>query len=243
MNVGNQMGERSSTRVRGPPGGASSISLSWGEPEKPEPRRMPAGAAYAPIAEPAAPAAPAVTYGRSSGASPSRGVGAAGAPWAIDESAAMPARGAHGYGYGPAAAAAAPAAPYGRDAAPAYGGRDAAPAYGGRDAAPAYGGRDAGYGGRDAGYGGRDGGAYGGAGGGAGPASGRSYGSREAAPYEAAPAPAPAPAVSIIPGGAAALSSNAYASGANQNSGNVLTDRRTTRVLSAPGGKSSIVFG
>lgn len=35
-------------------------------------------------------------------------------------------------------------------------------------------------------------------------------------------------------------SSNAYASGSNQNTGNVITDRPTTRVHHAPGGKSSI---
>lgn len=39
------------------------------------------------------------------------------------------------------------------------------------------------------------------------------------------------------------VSSNSYASGSNQNAGNFLTDRRTTRVLAHPGGKSSIVFG
>jgi len=39
------------------------------------------------------------------------------------------------------------------------------------------------------------------------------------------------------------VSSSAYASGANQNCGNVLTDRRTTRVSAPPGGHSSIVFG
>jgi SPIRAL1-like protein len=38
-------------------------------------------------------------------------------------------------------------------------------------------------------------------------------------------------------------SSNAYANGANQNCGNVLTDRRTTKVSAPPGGHSSIVFG
>ena len=36
--------------------------------------------------------------------------------------------------------------------------------------------------------------------------------------------------------------SNAYASGANQNCGNVLTDRPTTRLPAPPGGKSSISF-
>jgi len=38
-------------------------------------------------------------------------------------------------------------------------------------------------------------------------------------------------------------SSNSYASGANQNSGNVLTDRRTTRVAAPPGGRSTISLG
>jgi len=38
-------------------------------------------------------------------------------------------------------------------------------------------------------------------------------------------------------------SSNSYANGANQNCGNVLTDRRTTKVSAPPGGHSSIVFG
>jgi SPIRAL1-like protein len=44
-------------------------------------------------------------------------------------------------------------------------------------------------------------------------------------------------------GGHGGVSSNAYASGANQNCGNVLTDRRTTKVSAPPGGHSSIVFG
>lgn len=38
-------------------------------------------------------------------------------------------------------------------------------------------------------------------------------------------------------------SSNKYASGANQNSGNFLTDRSSTRLHSAPGGQSSICLG
>jgi len=38
-------------------------------------------------------------------------------------------------------------------------------------------------------------------------------------------------------------SSNAYASGGNQNVGNGITDRRTTRVLEPPGGRSQISFG
>ena len=38
-------------------------------------------------------------------------------------------------------------------------------------------------------------------------------------------------------------SSNAFADGATQNSGNVLTDRRTTRNVKPPGGGSSLAFG
>eukprot|EP00930_Biecheleria_cincta_P083134 TRINITY_DN72769_c0_g1_i1.p1 TRINITY_DN72769_c0_g1~~TRINITY_DN72769_c0_g1_i1.p1 ORF type:complete len:301 (-),score=52.96 TRINITY_DN72769_c0_g1_i1:113-1015(-) len=38
-------------------------------------------------------------------------------------------------------------------------------------------------------------------------------------------------------------SSNAYACGSNQNVGNGITDRRTTRVLAPPGGSSQISFG
>jgi SPIRAL1-like protein len=43
--------------------------------------------------------------------------------------------------------------------------------------------------------------------------------------------------------GAGRTSSNSYADGSNQNCGNVLTDRRTTRVSAPPGGHSSICFG
>ncbi|CAK9039792.1 5-alpha-L-arabinanase) [Durusdinium trenchii] len=39
------------------------------------------------------------------------------------------------------------------------------------------------------------------------------------------------------------VSSNAYACGGNQNCGNVITDRRSTRVAQPPGGSSSICFG
>ncbi|RLN87850.1 hypothetical protein BBJ28_00015369 [Nothophytophthora sp. Chile5] len=38
-------------------------------------------------------------------------------------------------------------------------------------------------------------------------------------------------------------SSNQYANGSNQNAGNVLTDRRITRIHAPPGGASSIRFG
>ncbi|KAG3121210.1 hypothetical protein PI124_g721 [Phytophthora idaei] len=45
------------------------------------------------------------------------------------------------------------------------------------------------------------------------------------------------------PAARAGASSNQYACGSNQNSGNVLTDRRITRIHAPPGGVSSIRFG
>lgn len=39
------------------------------------------------------------------------------------------------------------------------------------------------------------------------------------------------------------VSSNSFASGSNMNSGNVITDRPTSRVLNPPGGKSSFTLG
>ena len=48
---------------------------------------------------------------------------------------------------------------------------------------------------------------------------------------------------SVPAGQAPALSANSYANGANQNCGNVMTGRSTTRVAQAPGGTSSISFG
>mmetsp|Transcript_5681 Transcript_5681/g.13350 ORF Transcript_5681/g.13350 Transcript_5681/m.13350 type:complete len:200 (-) Transcript_5681:81-680(-) len=64
-------------------------------------------------------------------------------------------------------------------------------------------------------------------------------------------------AVRHAPGGASSLvlgadqpcapatttSSNRFANGANQNAGNVLTDRSSTRVLQGPGGSSTICLG
>ena len=38
------------------------------------------------------------------------------------------------------------------------------------------------------------------------------------------------------------VSSNAYANGASQNVGNVITDRPTSRITQPPGGRSSITF-
>ncbi len=42
--------------------------------------------------------------------------------------------------------------------------------------------------------------------------------------------------------GGRGVSSNEYASGSSQNTGNVITDRPTSRVTQPPGGKSSISF-
>merc|ERR1712071_262778 len=39
------------------------------------------------------------------------------------------------------------------------------------------------------------------------------------------------------------ISNNAFASGSRMNSGNVITDRPSSRVLNPPGGKSSIFLG
>mmetsp|Transcript_27900 Transcript_27900/g.64833 ORF Transcript_27900/g.64833 Transcript_27900/m.64833 type:complete len:126 (+) Transcript_27900:79-456(+) len=39
------------------------------------------------------------------------------------------------------------------------------------------------------------------------------------------------------------VSANQFANGSNQNCGNVLTDRPTTRIRQAPGGNSSLVLG
>ncbi|CAM9992993.1 unnamed protein product [Ectocarpus sp. 6 AP-2014] len=72
----------------------------------------------------------------------------------------------------------------------------------------------------------------------------------EVAEEEAAVVPPPAPEevveaeeAAAPSSAAAAVSSNAYASGSNQNSGNFMTGRPTTRVRAPPGGASSITFG
>jgi SPIRAL1-like protein len=39
------------------------------------------------------------------------------------------------------------------------------------------------------------------------------------------------------------ISSNSYANGANQNSGNFITDRSSTRIHAPPGGRSSFSLG
>ena len=72
-------------------------------------------------------------------------------------------------------------------------------------------------------------------------------------PGQAAPQPAPhsasqrasQPQAAAEPvfGARLKVGSNSYASGANQNAGNVLTDRPTSRVLAPPGGRSQISFG
>ena len=69
--------------------------------------------------------------------------------------------------------------------------------------------------------------------------------------FDPTPAPvvkkaaAPAPANTGIVHGVRSSknTSNAYASGANQNCGNVITDRSSTRVHAPPGGRSQISFG
>ena len=50
-------------------------------------------------------------------------------------------------------------------------------------------------------------------------------------------------AAAAAPAGKARVSSNAYATGSNQNCGNVITDRPTTRLHAPPGGKSSFSLG
>lgn len=59
----------------------------------------------------------------------------------------------------------------------------------------------------------------------------------EAEAQEEAVVPPPAPVAEAV------VSSNAYATGSNQNSGNFMTGRPTTRVRAPPGGASSITFG
>ena len=70
---------------------------------------------------------------------------------------------------------------------------------------------------------------------------------RAAEPRAVAPkAPVPATAPSTRPVArdmSNRVSANVFATGANQNCGNFLTERPTSRVLSAPGGRSSIVLG
>ena len=44
----------------------------------------------------------------------------------------------------------------------------------------------------------------------------------------------------VVAGGSSSVSANAFASGSNQNSGNVMTGRPTSRVLAPPGGHCSI---
>jgi len=44
-------------------------------------------------------------------------------------------------------------------------------------------------------------------------------------------------------GGVGSTSSNSFANGSNQNCGNMITDRSSTRIHAPPGGVSSITFG
>ena len=50
----------------------------------------------------------------------------------------------------------------------------------------------------------------------------------------------PPPVVATGTSSSSAVSANAFASGSNQNSGNVMTGRPTSRVLAPPGGHCSI---
>lgn len=60
------------------------------------------------------------------------------------------------------------------------------------------------------------------------------YGGGRGAPYDCGGAHGAAPQH---------VGSNSYATGSNQNCGNFITDRKTTKVLQAPGGRSQISFG
>ena len=54
---------------------------------------------------------------------------------------------------------------------------------------------------------------------------------------------APAAAAKAVATSGTHVSSNAYATGSNQNCGNVITDRSSTRLHAPPGGKSSFSLG
>ncbi|CAM9594476.1 unnamed protein product, partial [Chrysoparadoxa australica] len=56
-------------------------------------------------------------------------------------------------------------------------------------------------------------------------------------------APSTVPAALHKPAEGRSVSSNAYASGSNQNAGNFITDRPTTRTSCPPGGRTSITLG
>jgi hypothetical protein len=191
-------------QVHGPPGGASSISFAWDEPETRAPVRR---GAPAPTSEP--PMTTAGMYGSGYGAPDSGRRDPYGAP-----------------SYAPPRST---AAPYGTDLGVP-----------GPMAAPISGRSLGGGPSHDDDMYRTSSGAYGG---GAGRGTGSvpsPYTARSGSSYASAPSSG---VNDILTGGGPALSSNAFANGANQNAGNVLTDRRTTRVLAAPGGKSSITFG
>jgi SPIRAL1-like protein len=58
-----------------------------------------------------------------------------------------------------------------------------------------------------------------------------------------APTEAPIKSDAVFGARIGKTSSNSYASGANQNCGNVITDRSSTRVHAPPGGKTSFILG
>ncbi|KAJ9473269.1 Protein SPIRAL1-like 2 [Diplonema papillatum] len=63
-----------------------------------------------------------------------------------------------------------------------------------------------------------------------------------AMPANVVPQQQPEPQKGQAPQGNNRISSNAWASNASQNCGNVISDRPSTRIHAPPGGKSSITF-
>lgn len=188
-------------RVTHAPGGGSSISLSWGEPDQ----------------------------------SNGRGVGGPALPSGLRGQRATPPQAASGMAAG---------ARY-RSPSPADGGgvrgalRASSPFYGGPGGAPQ---APAALPSPSAAAGARGGGGGPGAGPFAG-GGGVGYGMPPPLPRNPSVPGREEPSGMIFGGRCDARSSNAYANGANQNVGNYICDRRTTRVLQPPGGGSSISFG
>jgi SPIRAL1-like protein len=246
-NTGNSISGRPSSKVLAPPGGATSWSMGWGsEPAPAEPRRgrgsglaaPPAAAAYEPRAHAPAEAAAADPY--SAYSAPAAAAPAAFAP-PPPRALSSVSSNAYASGANQNAGNVLTDRPTSKVLAPPGGATSWSMGWG-SEPAPAE------------------------------PRRGRGAGASaplESAPAAyggaayAPPAPAPAaysapaePAYSAYGGGGGGampqeppatrfhrVSSNAYASGANQNAGNVLTDRPTSKVLAPPGGRSSITFG
>lgn len=222
-------------RVSHAPGGGSSLSLSWGGDAD--------QAAAAPVRGGAGNRAPSPSYGAGalgqrapspSHAAAGRGAQRSQSPFRVAQANPSP-RGsgmAAALGGGPASYSTAAA---GRAGPPSYA-ADARPVPFGSDADTRFGAGGSAGGSRDTGVGygrppvprasSREGGMPGGMGmhGGMGTPSGMGNPGAHGARVDN-------------------RSSNAFACGANQNSGNYVSDRRTTRVARPPGGGSSIVFG